>query len=192
MKKLAILALLGLGMWLSSCASNTVAPAPSTGAGGNWEARLVGGVGPASLLDFVSNFSVGGGGGGLTINSFSFFNSNASSCFLTVSGESGNAMLNTTASGQVTGTLSYTVTSASPAGSTLSLTSYQNGLTGTSTGTSGNTALRNGVVLGTWTLSSSTDTTGCSGTGTFVLCQEAVPNSSGGCGTANAAREPEE
>jgi predicted small secreted protein len=174
MKKLAIVALVALAMMLGNCASNTVAPPPTTGAGGNWEAQLVGGTGEAALLDFVTNFSVGYHGGGLTINSFSFFNTNA--CFSTLTGESGTAFLNTSASGQVTGTLTYMITgtatsSGSTSTNTLTLTSYQPvGLTGTSSGTSGNTSLSNGVVTGTWSLSGST---ACSGfSGTFIMCQE--------------------
>jgi hypothetical protein len=168
MKKLAIGVLLALGIWLSSCGSNTVAPAPATGAGGNWEAKLVGGTGEGALLNFVTNFSVGYGGGPLTINSFSFFNEN--SCFSAISSLTGSATLNTNASGLVTGSLNYTITSSS--GNSLTLTSYQDGLTGTSSGTSGNTSLSGGAVAGTWTL---TGGTGCdSFTGTFLMCQDAA------------------
>jgi hypothetical protein len=181
MKKLAIGVLLALGIWLSSCGSNTVAPAPTTGAGGNWEAKLVGGIGEAALLDFVTNFSVGYGGGTLTINSFSFFNTN--SCFSAISSDTGSAVLNTNASGQVTGTLNYTVTSSS--GNTLTLTTAQttlpNGIVlpsgevyGTSSGTSGNTALQNGVVTGNWVLGTPGSTSACSGYGTFTMCQGAA------------------
>jgi len=194
MKKFAVVVLLALGLLLGSCASNTVTPPPTTGAGGNWESQLLGGVGQASLLDFVSNFSVGSGGGPLTINSFSFFNVN--SCFTAIASESGSAELITSASGQVTGTLNYTVTSGvtstDSSSSTLTLTSYSpDGLTGTSSGTSGTTALRNGMVQGTWTLTGNT-TLGCNGSGTFVLCQEVAPNSQGSCGSTTADREQEE
>jgi hypothetical protein len=191
MKKLATIALLGLGMWLSSCASNTVAPAPRTGAGGNWEAQLTGGTGQAALLDFVSNFSVGFNGGTLDINSFSFFNANT--CFSTTSTDSteqGSAVLNTSASNQVTGSLTYQISGAAPSGSVLTLTSYPApiGLTGTSSNGSNNGALTNGVVTGTWSLTSSNNNTDCDvPSGTFVMCQEAEPNSTGGCGAAAAS-----
>ncbi len=179
MKKLAIIALLGLGMWLSSCGSTTNTPVPKTGAGGIWEAQLIGGIGEASLLDFTTQFSVGTGGGGLDITSISFINTNSGSCFLTVQGESGSAVLTTSASNQVTGTLSYTVSSATPSGNVLSLTASPP--TGQITGTSTNGALTGGVVTGTWSLSGGT---GCTGSGSFTMCQEAVPNN-GTCSPTN-------
>jgi hypothetical protein len=191
MKKFAMGALLALGFMLGGCASNTVAPAPSTGAGGNWEAQLQGSSGNGALLNFVSNFSVGYGGGTFTINSFSFINSN--SCFATLAGENGSAILATNSSNQVTGTLTYTVTSGGPSVSTLTLTATPptGQLMGTSSGTSGNTALQNGVAYGTWSLSGGTNCNDYQGT--FVMCQQAVPNGtfgSTGCGAANAAEEP--
>jgi hypothetical protein len=182
MKKLALVALLGLGLWLSSCASNTVSPTPTTGAGGNWEAQLYGGTGEAALLDFVSNFSVGSDSETLTINSFSFINVSPNSCFPNGSSESGSVLLQTTASNQVTGSLMYTITSSTPS-NTLTLTT---GTAGQVTGTSNNGALVNGVVQGTWSLTGS-----CTGSGSFVMCQEAIPNGQDGCGTASAAKARE-
>jgi predicted small secreted protein len=190
MKKLATIALLGVGMWLSSCASNTVAVPPRTGAGGNWEAQFTGGTGQAALIDFVSNFSVGLDETTLQINSFSFYNANT--CFntsLNIGGsEHGTATLNTSASNQVTGSMIYTI-SGGGSGSTLTLTSYDPPIG--VVGTSSNSALTNGIVTGQWELTGSG--TGCTGSGTFVMCQEAVPNSTGGCGaTLPAAKRADE
>jgi hypothetical protein len=180
MKKLATIALLSLGMWLSSCASNTVAVPPRTGAGGNWEAQFTGGTGQAALIDFVSNFSVGLDETTLQINSFSFYNAN--SCFntsLNIGGsEHGTATLNTSASNQVTGSMIYSIIGGS-SGTTLTLNSYDAPIG--VVGTSSNSSLTNGIATGTWVLTGGTD---CAGSGTFVMCQEAVPNTTGGCGAS--------
>jgi hypothetical protein len=189
MKKLAFAALLALAIALCSCGSGTNTPVKTTGAGGIWEAQLYGGTGQAALLDFTSQFSVGASGGTtssgtLDITSFHFINSN--SCFPVSisttegnSGESGSATLVTSASNQVTGSLTYNVAAGSD--TLLLTTTASSGLPGGQvTGMSVNSALQNGVVTGNWTVSGS-----CSGSGTFVMCQEAAPNGDGGCDTAN-------
>jgi hypothetical protein len=186
MKKFAIVALLSLGLWLSSCASNTVVPAVTTGAGGNWEAQLLGGVGEASLLDFTTDFSVGAGDTTLDIHfPPSFFNQNSQSCFQTIAAYNGSVVLTTSASNQVTGSMTYTITSDS--GNALTLTAGPGsdpptiGVTGISTGTSDNGVLSNGAVFGVWTLTEGDGGTGCAGSGTFTMCQEGVPKN-GACG----------
>ena len=188
MKKLAFVALLALAIALCSCGSGTNTPVKTTGAGGIWEAQLYGGTGQAALLDFTSQFSVGVDASALDITSFAFINVN--SCFpilnsTSTAGESGSANLTTSASNQVTGSLTYTINSSS--GSVLSLNATpSSNLPGSGvTGKSVNSALQNGVVIGTWGLTPGTGTTGCAGSGTFVMCQEAVPNGNLGCGTAN-------
>jgi len=181
MKKLAFVALLALAIALCSCGSGTNTPVPITGAGGIWEAQLYGGTGQAGLLNFTSQFSVGYSGGTLDITSFAFINSN--SCFpilisnsTSTATETGSATLLTSASNQVTGSLIYNVSAGSDA--LVLTTTAGNGLPGGQvTGTSVNRALQNGVVTGNWTVSGS-----CMGSGTFVMCQEAVPNGNGGCG----------
>jgi len=175
MKKLfAVVGLVGLGFWLGGCgSSNTLATAPTTSASGNWEATLVGGTGEASKLDFVTSFSVGTGGGNLDIKAFSFINSDPASCFLGVQGASGSAILTTSTTNQVTGSMIITVSSSSPSGNTLTLsTTASGGLPGGQvTGTSSNGTLSSGVVTGNWTL---TGGTGCTGQGTFLMCQGAA------------------
>jgi len=181
MKKLAILMLLALELAVGGC-SNTPNknPTTTTTANGYWEAKLTGGTGESSELNFVTQFivqDVNGYNEPLNVISLNFFNSGT--CF-SVDGRTatpvGSASYNTnTTTDQVTGTLSLSVTSLSPAGNTLALTSYTpSGFTGTSngnpTGTTG--TLSNGVVVGTWTLTGPC-TTGITPppTGTFIMCQ---------------------
>src|SRR5271166_3681380 len=178
MKKLAILIVLALILAISGCGSRTLNNTPTnTTTSGNWEAKLTGGVGAASQLNFVTSFTVTDNGTGnnlaLDITGFNFFNTNTGTCFINgidASTETGTATFSTaTGTDQVTGELSYIVTSHAPAGNVLTLTSNQDGLTGTSSGTSSTTGtLSNGVVAGTWTLSGGT---GCTGSGTFLMCQ---------------------
>jgi len=154
MKKLALLVLLA-ELAVCGCGSGNSANTVNTTANGNWEATMTGGIGQASLLDFVTAFSVENTGP-LDITGFGFFNAN--SCFDPNPSVAGTANLTTGSTSNVTGTLTYTVQSS---GSTLTLT-------GTITGTASNSTVTNGVVVGTWTLSGGN---GCSGTGDFTMCQ---------------------
>lgn len=180
MKKLAILMLLALELAVCGCASNTLNNfATNTASTAEWEAQLVGGTGPASALNFLSTFNVQDNGTAtvpLDIPSTGISFINAGACFangVNVLSASGNATFSTnTGTGQVTGQLNLTVTSVTPAGNVLALTSYQGGLTGTSNGTATTTGtLTNGVVVGTWQLTSSGSIAGCTGSGTFIMCQ---------------------
>jgi hypothetical protein len=181
MKKLAIIVLLALATLLANCGSRTVAQQNLTGTGGNWEAEFSGGTGDAALLAFTTQFNTGyGGGTAFNIYYFSFINTNP--CFATISGETGSATLNTNGADQVTGTLTYTVNGAfTPAGSSTSVTTKltltaqppnSGELEGTASGSSGNTALENGVAWGDWTLTNSGNDSSCAGAGTFLMCQE--------------------
>jgi hypothetical protein len=180
MKKLAILIVLALPLAISGCGSTTLANTPvDTTTTGNWEAELTGGTGAASQLNFVTSFTVTDNGSGtnlaLDITGFNFFNAGA--CFINgidASTEAGTATFSAaTGTDQVTGQLSYTITSHAPAGNVLTLNSYQDGLTGTSTnGTSSVIGtLSNGVVVGTWTLKNSSNDASCQGSGTFLMCE---------------------
>lgn len=174
MKKLAFLMLLALAFAVSSCGTSPdTNPTTSTSATGFWEAQLIGGTGDASKLGFVTGFNVINVGP-LNITSFSFFNAGA--CFangVKGSTEAGTASFTTnTGTGQVTGSLTYTVTSAIPAGNILTLTTPDGGLTGTSNGTTTTTGtLSNGVAVGTWTLTGGQGDPSCEGHGTFIMCQ---------------------
>jgi hypothetical protein len=182
MKKFAILALLGLGLVVSSCGSRTLnTTLTNTTATGKWESHVNGGLGEASQLNFVTAFTVTDNGSGtnlpLDITGFSFYN--AGSCFangVDGSSEKGTTTFSTiTGTDQVIGTMTYTITSNVPPGSVLTLTSYADGFTGTSTATQNTTGtLSNGVVVGTWSLTNSTNNADCMGTGTFIMCQAAA------------------
>jgi len=171
MKKLAVMALLALELAVCGCgtsggSSNTA----NTEASGNWEAQLTGGTDQASLLNFVTTFTVTNSGP-LNITGFAFFNSGA--CFATGANAetaTGSASFTTSSTNSVTGTLTLTVTSTTN-GSVLTL---QTGtLTGTSNGTTTTTGkLSNGVVVGNWTLTPGSGATGCNtGQGSYILCQ---------------------
>lgn len=190
MKRLAILIGLALGLVLCGCANNTRSTVTNTSTTGNWEAQLINPTGgQASLLNFVVSFDVTNSGP-LSIKGFAFFNEGT--CFktgLNAQTESGTASFTTDSTGNVTGTLSLKITSSSN-GSVLSLSGN---LTGKSNGTTTTTGtLSSGVVVGNWTLTPGTNTTGCNSVtsadnATFVMCQNAAT-----CSTAAAlAKEPE-
>jgi hypothetical protein len=172
MKKLALVALLALEIAVCGCgATNNNSTTTNTQATGNWEAQMTGGTDQASLLNFVTTFTVTNSGP-LDVTGFGFFNSGA--CFVTgtdAESVSGNASFTTSSTNTVTGTLNLTITSSSN-GSVLMLNAGS--LTGTSNGTTTTTGtLSNGVVIGTWSLTPGSGTTGCnSGSGTYILCQD--------------------
>jgi hypothetical protein len=172
MKKLSLLALLALEFAVFGCGtSNNNSTTTNTQATGNWEAQMTGGTDQASLLNFVTTFTVTNNGP-LDITGFGFFNAGA--CFATGTNAetaSGNASFTTSSTNSVTGTLNLTITSSSN-GSVLTLN--PGALTGTSNGTTTTTGtLSNGVVIGTWSITPGSGTTGCnSGSGTYILCQD--------------------
>ena len=121
MKKLALVALLALEFGVCGCGtSGSPATFTNTQATGNWEAQLTGGTDQASLLNFVTTFTVTNQGP-LDITGFGFFN--AGTCFPTGTGTTfagsnpaeavtGSANFGTNvATNQVTGTLGLTITS---------------------------------------------------------------------------------
>ncbi len=171
MKKLAVLVLLAVEVVVCGCgATNNTSTQVNTQATGNWEAQLTGGTDQASLLNFVTTFTVTNSGP-LNVTGFGFFNSGA--CFATganVATVSGSANFTTTSTNTVNGTLNLTITSSTN-GSVLTLNPGT--LTGTSNGTTSTTgSLSNGVVVGTWTLTPGGGTNGCNqGSGDYILCQ---------------------
>jgi hypothetical protein len=192
MRNVAFIILLALGLAVYGCGNNNPPNAVTTNTNGNWEALLSGGSGPSSQLDFVINFSVSNTTGetaqGLSITGFSFINN--AECFLTgvtATTQGGSATITTQSTGQVTGSMSLTITSnagsgTSQAGNVLQLTAQApgGGVSGTSNGTTSTTGtLSNGVVWGVWNLSSTdASNTSCGGTtpitGTFIMCQNAA------------------
>ncbi len=172
MKKLALVTLLALELAVCGCGtSGTPSNVTNTQATGNWEAQLTGGTQQASLLNFVTTFTVTNSGP-LNITGLGFFNSG--SCFATGTNAetaTGAANFTTSSTNAVTGTLNLTVTSSTN-GSVLTLNAGT--LTGTSNGTTSTTgSLSNGVVVGTWTLTPGSGATGCNaGAGNYILCQD--------------------
>jgi len=168
MKKFALMALLALELVVCGCGTSTPNDTTNTQATGNWEAQLTGGTQQASLLNFVTTFTVTNSGP-LDITGLAFFNSGA--CFGTGTNaetESGTASFTTSSTNSVTGTLSLTINSTT--GNTLLLSGD---LTGTSNGSTTTTGtLSNGVVVGTWTLNAADpNCTGGTNGGTFIMCQ---------------------
>jgi hypothetical protein len=184
MRKLAFLTLLAIAVLVSGCGSNRIQPTPTSSANGNWEAQLTGGSGAATGLSFLINFyfstTNGNGAGPITVNDFSFINTNE--CFPSVGGVSGNAMLtNNLNTSQITGTMTLTIKSGS--GSTLTLTA--NPPAGEVLGTSNNGTLTSGAVNGTWTLTNASNPA-CNAGGSsstvqpsFIMCQNATTCTTG-------------
>lgn len=179
MKKLAFLILLAIAVVVSSCGTRTTPPTTTTTASGFWEAVLTGGLGQATQLNFVVQFTVTNANNAtsepLSIQGLNFFNNNA--CFVSGQTISGSSALGTSTSNQVTGNMNFTITSGVPGGNVLTLTSTA--LSGTASG--GN--LSNGAVTGTWTLTGGQGDPSCcvgssctasgqeSSPGVFTLCQ---------------------
>jgi hypothetical protein len=184
MKNVAILAVLALELAVCSCGYYPPRNSITTTTTGNWEAQLLGGTGPTSQLNFVTSFNftsfTGEGGQPLDITGFGFFN--GGECFQIgefAESEEGSATLNTSTAGQVTGTMTYVVTSVTN-GNVLTLSTadaaHGGGVSGTSNGTTTTTGtLSNGVVWGTWTLKSPDPKSPCnipqSAGNTFIMCQ---------------------
>jgi hypothetical protein len=170
MKKLAALVLLALECMVCGCGNSAKSTTlPTTSASGNWQAILVGGEGSAGAINFDTTFIVDPGGGTLNIDTVAFYTTSAGACFQSGQSASGSAVLVTSASNVVTGTMTLTVTSGVPAGNTLTLN-------GTSvTGTSNNLVLNDGVVTGTWTLTGGQGDPSCvsKSPGTFTMTQTA-------------------
>jgi hypothetical protein len=123
---------------------------------------LSGGESTASGFSFITQFTVSGSGGTLSISYFQFLNSN-SQCF-PVSGGTQSGSMNLTVNSStnaVTGSFTFTVQSG---GNTLTLN-------GSVTGTESGTTLSGGSVTGTWTL---TGGTGCNDPtgGSFTMTQQ--------------------
>ena len=186
MKKLALLLVLAVELTVCGCGNPPIKTVVTTNTSGNWEAQLFSNNAPVSDLNFVTSFNITNttnttvSNEPLQITGFGFFNSGA--CFdtgLTKETEVGTATLDTNNAGQVTGSLTLTITSTTIPGNVLTLTTSPNGaLTGVSNGTTTTIGtLSKGVVVGSWTLKSSNQSCNnpnTNGTNTFVMCQGAA------------------
>jgi len=142
MKQFAWALLLGAGLILVGCGSNSSNPANLNG---TWKATLVD-------SNNTTQFSLGmsllasGGNGAVSVSNFTI--TSPSPCFGTASTETGSFSLSGNFNGNVTGTFGLVVSSTTP-GISLNLNGAANGNT----------------ITGTWTLSGM----GCSGQGTFTM-----------------------
>jgi hypothetical protein len=162
MKEVAILLLVAL--MLNGCSSNSTAV--QTAASGGWQAEMLGGDGVASGFSFITQWTVSGGSGALSVSNFQFLTQINGGCF-PVTGETptGNLKVTFNSADQVTGTFSFIIASGT---NTLTLTSTS--VAGTINTT--NNTLSNGVIMGTWAVVGSGN--GCSNvSGTFTMTQTA-------------------
>jgi len=161
MKEVAILLLVAL--MLNGCGSSQTAAQAAEG--GGWAAVMSGGESTSSGFSFNTQFTVGSNGA-LSISSFELLNQDT--CFGTSIPASGGTLdVTYNSADQVTGTFSFTITSA--AGDVVTLTSSS--VTGT-VNTNGNT-LSNGSIIGSWTLAPGSGSTCVVASGTFTMTQAA-------------------
>jgi hypothetical protein len=161
MKEVAILLLVAL--MLNGCSNST---AVQTAVSGGWQAEMLGGDGLASGFSFITQWTVSGSSGALSVSNFQFLTQIDGGCF-PVTGENptGNLKVTFNAADLVTGTFSFIVTSG---GNTLTLTSTS--VTGTIN--TDNNTLSNGVITGNWAVVGSGN--GCgNANGVFTMTQTA-------------------
>jgi hypothetical protein len=178
MKIVAILVLLAMALAVYGCGTGTPTTTVETTTNGNWEAQLTGGLGQASELNFVTQFTVTNVNGvaePLYITGFGFIN--AGQCFsnaLNATTEIGAATITVLSSHQVQGTMTLTITSVTPSGNVLALDGTN--VYGTASGAPGTIGtLSNGVVTGTWTLTGPcTNGANPAPSGDFIMCQGAA------------------
>jgi heat shock protein HslJ len=156
-----VLILLAVALLLNGCGASST-PNVQQASGGVWQSEMLGGVGAASGLSFIAQFTVSNNGA-LSITNFQFLTQVDGGCFpVTGATPSGNLSVTFNSADQVSGTFSFKIVSG---GNTLTLTSTQ--ITGTVNGT--NNTLSNGVIVGNWAL---TGGTGCNNVnGTFTMTQ---------------------
>jgi hypothetical protein len=156
MKEVAILLLLALV--LNGCGSST--PTLQSTSGGVWLATLYGGVGDASGLSFITQFTVNSDGT-LNITSFQFLNLNQSpgTCFTSVSAvtPTGSVLLQLNTNDTVTGSIKYVVQAN---GNTLTLNGTVSG-TAIVTANNSSASLTGATISGDWLITG----TGCNDAG---------------------------
>lgn len=156
MRNLAIVGLLAVSLTLAGCGSST--PSTVKAADGVWESALLGPGAGVGVFNFITSFSVGGGGG-LSVSYLSFLTTGP--CF-PISGATASGTFDVTATGtSPTADFNFTVQSGT---SSLAMTGTATG----TTDTSGNTTWS--TITGDWTL---TGDTGCTGSGTFTMTRTA-------------------
>jgi len=153
--------LLLLTLGIAGCGSTPTTV--TTGTGELWQSAMSGGIGDSSGFSFITEFTVASNGA-LTISNFQLVNTD--SCFggADVS-EDGTLKLTFNSAGTVTGTFSFTLTSA--AGDKVTLTSTT--ITGTYDDT--NDVLTDGSIIGTWTLLPGSDSKCVKASGPFTMTE---------------------
>ena len=149
MKQFAVAVLLIAAMITVGCGSNSSANPANIN--GSWNAVLSQ-TNNSTFFTFGTSLLVQGDGS-LSITNLTI--TAPSPCFQTAETESGSFTLSGNFNGNVTGKFSLNLTSANPAGNTLTLTGAAN----------------NGTIGGTWTLSG----IGCTGNGTFTMTKILAP-----------------
>ncbi|MGA2021826.1 MAG: hypothetical protein ABSH02_14635 [Candidatus Sulfotelmatobacter sp.] len=168
MKEVAILLLFAL--MLNGCGSSqTTAQAAE---GGVWGATMLGGLstGESTGFSFQTQFTVGSNGA-LGITNFQFLNAGTDNCFGTATATTSGSLTNldyNSADQLISGTFSFTITSA--AGDKVTLTSTAvTGVVNTN-----NNTLSDGSIIGNWTLAPASSNSTCVATsGTFTMTQTA-------------------
>jgi len=175
MKEVALLLLVAL--MLNGCSSNN---SPVQQASGSvWQAQLSGGIGPASGLSFIAQFTINGGGS-LSISNFQLLN--AGTCLPVTTGDSPAGSITNldvvSTTGEVTGDFSFTVQGN---GNTLTLTGTLTGTeTGAQLGTTNIGTFTSATITGSWTLSGTTTCTDSGGDTSFIMT---LCTSGGSCPT---------
>ena len=142
MKKLAVALLLGVGLVLAGCGSNS----KSGNINGTWSAVLTNSSDGSQAFTFTTSITENSDGT-LSITNLTI---SSNSCFVSGETESGSFALGGNFNGNVTGQFQFKVMSGSPSNNVLTLTGTANGNT----------------IKGTWTL---TGGTGCQGAGNFTM-----------------------
>jgi len=144
MKKIIVTCLLGIGLVLSGCGSNSHV---TGNINGMWSATLASS--GANSFDFMTTLVVNADGS-LGTNHFTF-TVNDTPCTFPSSTESGSFTISGNFNGQVSGKFHYVIMSTGVEVNTLTLDGTVN----------------NGVITGTWTVTGAT--ANCSGNGTFTM-----------------------
>jgi hypothetical protein len=153
MRKLAISALLILGLTMLGCGDSST-PSTETAADGVWESALIGPGSGDAVFNFITSFSVGGTGS-LSVSYISFLTTGP--CF-PITGNTAGGTFTVTATGtSPTADFAFTVQSGS---NSLALTGTATGTTDTAGTTTWST------ITGDWTL---TGDEACTGAGTFTM-----------------------
>jgi hypothetical protein len=146
MRRLGIVLLVALGLFLAGCGGDHSTPG-SGNINGNWAATLSD-TGSSPVFTFTTAFRQGGGTD-VSVSNFTFTTS--SPCFVSGGTETASFILGGNFGGSVTGSFELNIQSATPSGNALTL----------------NGTVKSNTISGTWSLSGVTS--GCTGNGNFMI-----------------------